>query len=52
LNKDTFTLKLARVEHAKEKQNEIIQKIDEVDDYIYNNEQQVNKIKAQYEDFE
>jgi len=27
-------------------------KIDEIDDYIYDNEAQVNKIKASYEDFE
>lgn len=52
LNKDTFTLKLARAEYAKEKQNQILQKIEEVDSQIYENEAAVNKIKVSYEDFE
>lgn len=52
LNKDTFTLKLARAEYAKEKQNQILQKIEQVDSQIYENEAQVNKIKVSYEDFE
>jgi len=52
LNKDTFTLKLTRAEYAKEKQNQILQKIEEVDSQIYENEAEVNKIKVSYEDFE
>lgn len=39
LNKDTFSLKLDRVIIAKQKQEQIFVKIDDVDDYIYENEE-------------
>lgn len=51
INKDTSAFKLARIEKAKKQQDAFYEKIDDIDDRIYEQEKASNDLWQQYEDF-